>query len=746
MIRTTLTAGLVGLALSVSGAGAQEREAPEEPAATFPAEIEQVTVDVVVVDEEGQPVQDLTEADMEVYEDGERQTITSFDTFEVAAPPEEPLPAPPGEPDRAPAPPPRSRVSTNTDADQRQGRTFMIVFDDVHLTAGTAARARAATRRFVDEETAEGDRITLVAPGAGVWWNARIPEGRDELVDVLEDLEALYVPDTARDRLSDYEAMRIHNFRDYEVLNRVQRRYATYQIQTVTDMDPHTREFRNEEDPYITAKAAETYYAATARNHVTLGAIERGIESLVRLQGRKSLILVSEGFVYDIHLPEFRRIVTASRRANTAIYFLNSRGLEALPMEMSADMGLPLPQEDIGFSVFSLATERAGGSESLAKDTGGFTVRNSNDLAEGFKRIGDETRAYYLIGYNPTNTARDGKFRKIEVKIPGRKGLTVRARRGYYAPTADDTTVATTEGRDPEFQSALDSPYETDDIPLRMTHYVREETFLGTARVYVAAEVDLRGLRFEKEDGLDVGALEFLLVAIDRRTREFHRYDQKMDLKLPPETHDLLNRTWLPIVRDFELASGPYRAKLVVRDKNSERIGTVIHDFDVPDTAGFRVSTPVLSDMRETTPEGLPGDRLAIMARREFSPEASLFCQLDVYRPIKLASSGMPRVTMAYEVRRSDGQLYTREPRSLILPTSEGALSRIIGFPLEVAPPGDYELVMSVKDELSGKTIDLREPFTVSASAAAPPSSTPPEPPTPASAAPAETTGPTGRR
>ena len=58
----------------------------------------------------------------------------------------------------------------------------------------------------------------------------------------------------------------------------------------------------------------------------------------------------------------------------------------------------------------------------MAADSGGFTVRNTNDLASGFKRIADETRAYYLIGYNPTNTARDGLFRKIQVKVPGREG------------------------------------------------------------------------------------------------------------------------------------------------------------------------------------------------------------------------------------------------------------------------------------------------------------------------------------
>jgi hypothetical protein len=381
-------------------------------------------------------------------------------------------------------------------------------------------------------------------------------------------------------------------------------------------------------------------------------------------------------------------------------------------MIMDAEFSqLPSP-EDQGFA-FTYEYEMSEGSVSIASDTGGFTVRNNNDLALGMKRIADETRAYYLIGYNPTNTARDGRFREIKVKVPNRKGVTIRARRGYYAPSEDDPQDELRPGSDAAFQMALDSPYDVDDIALRMTHFVREETFLGKSRVYVAAEVDINSLEFEKQDGLDVGALNFLMVTVHRETGEYFRIDQKMDLRLPPETRAQLSHTWLPIVRDFELAPGHYKAKFVVRDRTTGRLGTVDHDFEVPTLGVFRVSTPVLSDMRERTADGLPGDRLAIMARREFVQDSELFCQFQVFGATKLASSGLPRVTMGYEVRRSDGKLLTTEGHSLILPTETGALSRMIGFSLEWATPGDYELVMAIKDDLSGKKFELREPFRV---------------------------------
>jgi VWFA-related protein len=711
MSRTTpavsLAFVLVAPLLLAGSAGPLETDGEQEPA-TFPTGVEQVTVDVVVVDKKGQPITDLTRGDVEVFEDGVRQTIASFDMFAVA-----PRVAAPAAATEAPPAPP-SPVSTNTEEEEERGRTFVLVFDDVHLTPYTAQQARTAVAEFLRTETTEGDRVTLVVPGSGVWWTTHLEEGRSDLLGLLKKQQGRDIPETRRDRITDYEAMRIHVYHDNMIIDRVQRRFENAALPTLTGQSSHVRDLMAVEDPYVTSRAAEVYYAATARNRVTLKAIQRALDGLVPVKGRKSLVIVSDGFIYDPGLDAFHRIVDASRRANATIYFVNSRGLEGLPVGMDAETSTILPQEDLGFA-FSEDYETTEGAESLADDTGGFTVRNSNDLAGGLKRIADETRAYYLIGYNPTNAARDGSFRKIEVKVPGRKGIEIRARRGYYAPSDQQPAETSKAGADPVFQGALDSPYDMDGLPLRMTHFVREETLFGKARVYVATEVDLSGLRFAEEDGREVGTLQFLLVAIQRDTGEYSRYDQKVDLKLLPETRERLARTWLPIVRDFELGPGRYRTKIVVQDKTTGRLGTVSHDFEVPDLGRFRVSTPVLSDLRETAAESGSGDRLALMARRDFAPEGSLFCQLDVYRAVKLEDSGMPRVSLRYEVRRSDGSLYTSEPASVISPTEQGAVSTMIGFSLEGAGPGDYELVMRVKDELSGKTLDLREPFHVDA-------------------------------
>src|SRR5262249_50049505 len=160
-------------------------------------------------------------------------------------------------------------------------------------------------------------------------------------------------------------------------------------------------------------------------------------------------------------------------------------------------------------AAFSETFEATEGADSLSGDSGGFVVRNSNDLNSGIKRIADENRTYYLVGYNPTNTARDGKFRKIQVKLVGKKGLSVRARKGYYAPGDRPKAAPPSKpGQDPVIQAALDSPYEMDAVPLRMTNVVGDETLLGKALTVITTDVDIRGLAFADKDGRFVDSLE----------------------------------------------------------------------------------------------------------------------------------------------------------------------------------------------------------------------------------------------
>jgi hypothetical protein len=177
---------------------------------------------------------------------------------------------------------------------------------------------------------------------------------------------------------------------------------------------------------------------------------------------------------------------------------------------------------------------------------------------------------------------------------------------------------------------------------------------------------------------------------------------------------------------------------MVVRDTRTKRVGTVIHEFDVPPLDKLRASTPVLSDTQQSPnaviAEGLPGGRLVALARREFATGSDVLCQFEVYGAKADDKSGMPRVVQGYLVRRADGGVFTSMEPSMIQPTSLGKVTRMFGFRLTDAPPGDYEILMTIRDDLAGQSLEITEPFTVgpplstTATASAPPPSPTPQP------------------
>ena len=264
---------------------------------TFETQVELVTVDIAIVDRKGQSVQGLTRDDFVVTENGVPQTLTSFEAVVV---PEVP---------RVEAAPRRTVVSTNVVPDNRRGRNFAVVFDDIHLSAMQAQRARGAVAAFLQEGVGEGDVVTLVATSGGAWWTARMPEGRDALVAILKRLDGRYVPDPSPDRITEYEAMRIEEYQDEQMGWYVKRRFDAY---GAVGQEKDARGVRPADavtstpgmiPEVVRMRAREVHLLATSRNRITLQLMKRVIESMQGIKGRKSMILVSQGFVYDVQNP-----------------------------------------------------------------------------------------------------------------------------------------------------------------------------------------------------------------------------------------------------------------------------------------------------------------------------------------------------------------------------------------------------------------------------------------------------------
>jgi VWFA-related protein len=567
--------------------------------------------------------------------------------------------------------------------------------------------------RFLEKGVAPRDQVAVVGTFEGTRWSARMPEGRAELMQVVSRMQGRRVVERARDYISDYEAMRIDQDRDPIVTDQVVRRFfATGEMREDTPLRGERTDVMGDLEmgrSRVQARAGEVYSRNTLRDQQALGIIDRSLEALAGSPGRKSLVLVSAGIIQDSRLDAYRRVVSGSRRANAAVYFLDVRGLVAATSGLRADFGpsLDLVDRSTGAGLDE-RRDQSEGSEALALDTGGFVVRDDNDLVAGLERIGREARSYYLVGYAPTNTATDGRFRRIEVKV-ARADVKVRARRGYYAP-GKDGGKAGGETRDAAMQRALDAPFDLSDVPLRALAQVFGPADPGQVRVLLTVEADIRALVLADQGGSARGALDTLLLVAHRDTGEFTRFDQQYELNLKPETRARYARTWFPITRELKLAPGPYQARLVARDRESGKVGSVTHEFEVPSPFGLRISSPLLSDrLREGSDARVPEPT----ARRSFAPAGVLHCHFEVYGAARDSRTGAPSISAGFAIRRSDGRFLAAAPPTPLVPGPDGSLSRALGIPLDGAPVGRYDFILLVTDGASGQKAEAHEPFVI---------------------------------
>lgn len=678
--------------------GAQERQP------SFPAQSELVLVDALVLDDKGNPVEGLTQDEFSVREEGVAVPIVRFEAVHLE--------------EAAPSEAPTARFVSSNAAPPQAPRSFVIVFDDAQLTRASGQRARAALIQFLQTGLRENDDVTLVATATQLWWSTRLGSGRRDLLSLVQRLEGRRVADASGGRISDYEAMRLYLNRDRQVGAQVIRRF--YEGGIVLDPpNQAAAESRQQLDlgeghPLVRVKAAEVYQNAKSRNLATLRTLERVARALSQGTGRKAVLLVSDGFVYDRTLPEFRDVVAALSRANGALYFLDARGLPGTADFAAAEYGRATEERDVQ-TLLGQAQLETEGAQSVAADTGGDSFRNPNDIAGGLERIARQSRAYYLLGYVSPSNRRDGKFRKIQVDVK-RSGLQVRARKGYYA-ASDATQARGQTDLDPALRQALDSPFAAGAIPLRLAGYTLGPAQGAKTAVLIAADIDPSGVEFRTAEGREQARLDSYLVVTPRDGGERPVQEKAIELSLPPELRQRLAQTWIPVYRNVELEAGVHQVRFLVRDAKSGRIGTVRHQLEVPPSRKLRLSTPILTDSLQADPSG-GSPRPIPLARRTFFSGTHLAYLFEVYGAARDAS-GAPRVTSRHEVRRADGSRLAGSESTPIEPTPQGQLARQVALSLRDVPPGDYEIVLTVRDEVAGRTLELRDAFSVSSRPAA---------------------------
>lgn len=695
MTLRALAAGAVTVVLTAATLSSQSTPSQPPPAATSPqppitfrAEVNYVEVDARVVDQQGGFVSDLAKDAFQVFEDGKPQQVTIFSLVNIPVTRRErPLFASkPIEPD----------VQSNVGV--FDGRVYLIVLDDLHINALRSGRVKAAARQFVERYLGANDMAAVIHT------SGRADAGQEFTAN----------PRLLLNAIDKFMGRKLRS----ETLERI-------------DQEQMTRGMRQQGDAVDDPQDFERGY--NARN--SLRTLRSLTDYLANVRGRrKALVLFSEGIDYDINDPvnnrgahrdattiisDTRDTIAAATRANVAIYGIDPRGL-TLDGDAGIEVGSYPDDTSLGISSSSLRNEVRLGQDSLrvlADETGGFAAVNSNDFNGAFQRVVSDNSSYYVLGYYSTNEKRDGRFRKIEVKM-SRPGLTVRARKGYTAARGNQKPAATGPNQaSPELREAMSSPLPVSDLPLMAT----ASAFKGpapNAAVVVSTLVGGRDLELKEKDGAFQNELEIAMTAVNQSGKVFNGDRNTVTLNLKPDTVPRLRGAGFRIISQIDVPPGRYQLRIVVREANGKRAGSVLYDLDVPNFADEKLSMSGLalsSASSGIAPTVRPKDALAkllpgpLTSYREFGTNDELAMFVEVYDNQGTAAH---KVDVSAMLKAEGGQtvFQTREERdSSELAGGGGGYGFSARIPLKDIPAGLYVLRVEAQSRLGDRPLTARE-------------------------------------
>jgi len=536
-----------------------------------------VQVDAVVTDKQGKPVTDLKSSDFEIYEDGRKQHITNF-TFVGIQPESVPAVITPAKPDptsKATLPPgPPVRLLPD-----QVRRTIALVVDDLGLSFESTGAVRDALKKFVDQQMQPGDLVAIIRTGAGMGALQQFTADKRQLYAAIERV---------RWNMNGRSGVGAFAPIDSNASGPRSNRDANSRISQ--NRDESARDAVDE-------LRTEIYAVGT------LGALNFVVRGLRELPGRKSVILLSDGFrLYNRDqdsqrvLDSLRRLTDLANRASVVIYTIDARGLQTLTLTAADNVSDQTPQqiEEALDARRQEMFDTQQGLQYLAQETGGFGIRNSNDLGRGIKRVLDDQRGYYLLGYVPDYSTfkldrGQRKFHKISVKVKT-AGLNVRSRKGFYGIPEE---VARPARRTPAQQviSALMSPFTSGDVHLKLTSLFGHDPKAGSI-VRSLLHIDPRDLSFTvKPDGSHEAVIDLVAVTFADNGRIVQQEGRTYTLKVDQRHFaELMQRGFLYTVNVPVKKAGAYQLRVAVRDAESERVGSANQFIEVPDIGKKRLT------------------------------------------------------------------------------------------------------------------------------------------------------------
>ncbi len=656
---------------------------------TFHVQAELVLVNATVKDKNGNFVRDLKPENFTILEDNKPQKVSSFDIENIDAVANQNLaqakallgaPAPVGSTN--------AKTLVANSPDQFKDRRLIVLFFDLSaMEPDEIDHAVTSAKHYVDTQMAPADLVAIVSLGSSLLVN------------------------------QDFTS-------DHELLKKQLQAFGEGTGQGFEEGTTGTTEGTPDTGQPFTADDTEYNIFNTDRR---LEALRSVAEKLSHLQQKKSLIYFSSGMDRTgiENQSELRATVNAAVRSNMAIYTMDLRGLQALvPGGEAQNASLRGTSVYSGQSMISTLNSNFTTQETLvtlASDTGGRAFLDSNDFNQIYKGVQQDTSTYYLLGYRSTNPAKDGRYRRITVKV-NLPSIKIDYRRGYYA--AADYQHSTKEDKELQLQEELASELPATDLPL----YLGDAYFrLEPNKYFIPISLVVPGsqIPFVRSSDRDKATLDVIGIVLDKEQHPLQRI--RDTVKLAVNTSSEVQKKNVQYDTGLSLPPGKYHLKFVVRENQTGRMGSFETDLEVPDLKSQRLkmSSVVLTSQsqpakKSSTPNPLIHDGSEIIPNvtHVFSPAQHLRLYYEVYDPTRpaparsseagasAAQPGTAGIHLLTNVALFRGKAKVFES-SLVELTELNARDRKAGIfqldlPLDTLKPGFYTCQVNVIDDAAG--------------------------------------------
>ncbi len=458
-----------------------------------------------------------------------------------------------------------------------------------------------------------------------------------------------------------------------------------------------------------------------------LYAIRTIAKSLERVDQRKSLLYFSGGLTRQgiENQASMRAATNAAVKANMAIYSVDSRGLQALPPVGNASTGsLRGTASYSGGAMQSQLDANFGSQETLAtlsSDTGGKAFFDSNDFAPAFQQVQHDTEAYYIVGFRSTNTARDGSYRHLTVKL-NRNDVKIDYRPGYYAPA--DFLHQKSEDREQALTEQLRSDLPATDVAV----YLQALYFrMGDNKFFVPVSLIVPGSQIHSVKNGDRDKANIDVIGEVKNSQGIIVGNVRDTVKLALDATQQVQKKNIQYSTGFTLAPGKYHLKFVVRENQTGAMGSFETDLQVPDLkkTPLKLSSIVLSSQRvpntaKKTVNPLIRDGVEWIPNvpHVFRQDQHLYFLYEVYDPARQKGAQEPasspgltrreggpvRVLTSIEFLNGGVKVYETplvEAKVVNIP-ERGAVAFQFDVPLTQLKPGTYICQVNVVDDAGG--------------------------------------------